>query len=183
MTDKQLLDQINDQQDGHTDKDKGRHHHHSKSGIIVKGMDDMAVRFSKCCSPVPGDEIVGFITRGRGVSIHRTDCVNIMTMTESERARMIEAEWKEDAGSESGGQYKTELSIYVQDQVGVLIKIAQVFAEREINVTSMTCRQAKNHMSTISVSFYIDGKQALDKIMEKLMALECVFDITRTTGQ
>lgn len=64
----------------------------SKSGIVVKGIDDVAVRFSKCCNPVPGDEIVGFVTRGRGVTIHRTDCVNMLHLAESERERLIDAE-------------------------------------------------------------------------------------------
>ena len=68
----------------------------SKSGIMVKGLYDVAVRFSKCCSPVPGDEIVGFITRGRGVSVHRTDCINIINLPEIEKARLIEAEWQQD---------------------------------------------------------------------------------------
>ena len=66
----------------------------SKSGIVVKGIDDMAVRFSRCCNPVPGDEIVGFVTRGRGLSIHRTDCINMIHLSESERARLIPAEWE-----------------------------------------------------------------------------------------
>ena len=65
----------------------------SKSGIVVKGVGDVAVRFSKCCNPVPGDEIVGFITRGRGVSIHRTDCINIIHIGDEERNRLIDAEW------------------------------------------------------------------------------------------
>ena len=68
----------------------------SKSGIVVKGIDDMAVRFSRCCNPVPGDEIVGFVTRGRGLSIHRTDCINMIHLSESERARLIPAEWETD---------------------------------------------------------------------------------------
>ena len=66
----------------------------SKSGIVVKGIHDLAVRFSKCCSPVPGDEIVGFVTRGRGISIHRTDCINVMNLPQEERERLIEAEWQ-----------------------------------------------------------------------------------------
>ena len=78
------------------------HHKKSKSGIIVKGIDDVAVRFSKCCNPLPGDEIVGFITRGRGISIHRTDCVNIMNISESDRARLIDAEWQAGGWSFQG---------------------------------------------------------------------------------
>ena len=75
-------------------------HPHSKNGIVVKGIHDVAVRFSKCCSPVPGDEIVGFVTRGRGISIHRTDCINVLNLPEIERARLIEAEWEpSDTGS------------------------------------------------------------------------------------
>ncbi len=67
----------------------------SKSGIVVKGIDDMAVRFSKCCNPVPGDEIVGFVTRGRGMSIHRTDCINMHQSVRNGKSRLIEAEWEE----------------------------------------------------------------------------------------
>ena len=73
----------------------------SRSGIVVKGIDDMAVRFSKCCNPVPGDEIVGFVTRGRGMSIHRTDCVNMIHLSETERERLIDAEWEETAAEET----------------------------------------------------------------------------------
>ena len=80
----------------------------SKSGIVVKGIDDVAVRFSRCCNPVPGDEIVGFVTRGRGLSIHRTDCVNMLHLTEAERARLIDAEWEGDVAEKAGGQYLAE---------------------------------------------------------------------------
>ena len=68
----------------------------STNGVLVNGVVDVNVRFSRCCSPVPGDEIVGFITRGRGISIHRTDCVNILNMSETDRTRLIEAEWQAD---------------------------------------------------------------------------------------
>ena len=84
--------------------------HTSKSGIIVEGMDDVAVRFSKCCSPVPGDEIIGFVTRGRGVSIHRTDCINIINLPDFERGRLIEASWAADEGKQDG-KYMTEICL------------------------------------------------------------------------
>ena len=84
----------------------------SKSGIVVKGIDDMAVRFSRCCNPVPGDEIVGFVTRGRGLSIHRTDCINMIHLSESERARLIPAEWETEVTEKSGGQYLAETDRY-----------------------------------------------------------------------
>ena len=85
LTDEQVLEAAGEQQEKlHVTKNKG--------GIIVKGIHDVAVRFSKCCSPIPGDEIVGFVTRGRGITIHRTDCVNVLNMSEADRSRLIEAE-------------------------------------------------------------------------------------------
>ena len=95
----------------------------SKSGIVVKGIDDVAVRFSRCCNPVPGDEIVGFVTRGRGLSIHRTDCVNIIHLTEAERARLIDAEWESDVAEKDGGQYLAEIKMYTYDRQGLLMEI------------------------------------------------------------
>ena len=89
----------------------------SKSGIIVKGIDDMAVRFSRCCNPLPGDEIVGFVTRGRGLTIHRTDCINVLHLTERERARLIPVEWEADADEASEGKYFAEIKMYVEDKL------------------------------------------------------------------
>ena len=83
----------------------------NKGVIVVRGANDVAVRFSKCCNPVPGDEIVGFITRGRGISIHRTDCVNLLNMPESDRARLIEAEWEQPENNSE--KYSAEIYIYV----------------------------------------------------------------------
>ncbi|MGN0204562.1 MAG: RelA/SpoT family protein [Coprococcus sp.] len=181
MTDKQLLRQMNEVKQRPSGAVEP-HKKGGKSGIVVKGIDDVAVRFSKCCNPVPGDEIVGFITRGRGVSIHRTDCVNVLHLSESERQRMIDAEWQEETSAGNGGLYKAELNIYVHDGVGVLIQIAQVFSERDINVTAMSSRSGKNNTATINVSFDINGKYALNKIIDKLRSLDCVYDIARTTG-
>lgn len=90
------------------------------SGIVVKGIHDVAVRFSKCCSPVPGDEIVGFVTRGRGISIHRTDCMNILNLPEIDRNRLIDAEWQQEEVAESGGKYLVEISIYANNRNGLL---------------------------------------------------------------
>ena len=87
LTDEQVLEAASESQEK-------LHIAKSKSGIVVKGIHDVAVRFSKCCSPIPGDEIVGFVTRGRGITIHRTDCVNVLNMPEIDRKRLIEAEWQ-----------------------------------------------------------------------------------------
>ena len=114
--------------------------HHSKSGIVVKGLYDMAVHFSKCCSPVPGDEIIGFVTRGRGVSIHRNDCVNMLNLTDAERVRLIEAEWQTD-GTEELGEYYTEIKLFCNDKPGILVEVSRVFAERDINILGLHQKQ------------------------------------------
>ena len=182
-TDAQILQEIQGSSEGKAKETQGQNPaKKSKSGIIVKGIDDVAVRFGKCCNPVPGDEIIGYITRGRGVTIHRTDCVNMMHLTEVERVRLIDAEWQEDTVSSGKGLYKAELNIYVENAVGVLIKVTQVFSERNINVSAMSSRSGKNNRATISVSFDVSGKAELDRIIDKLMSLSCVYDIARTTG-
>ena len=106
----------------------------SKSGIVVKGIDDMAVRFSRCCNPVPGDEIVGFITRGRGMSIHRTDCVNIIHLSEAERARLIPAEWEKPEEGTDTGSYLAEIKMYANDRQGLLMDMSKVFTEMNIDM-------------------------------------------------
>ena len=151
----------------------------SKGGIVVKGIDDVAVRFSRCCNPVPGDEIVGFVTRGRGVSIHRTDCVNVVHMNEVERMRMIEAEWQGFATG-SGEKYSTEISIYASNRTGLLVDLSKTFTERGIDLTSINSKVSKQGTATISVSFEISGTEELNKIIEKLRQIDSVIDIERT---
>ena len=153
----------------------------SKSGIVVKGIDDMAVRFSRCCNPVPGDEIVGFVTRGRGLSIHRTDCVNMIHLTESERARLIDAEWESDVAEKAGGQYLAEIKMYAHDRQGLLMEMSKIFTE-DVDVKSMNVRTSKQGTATIETGFIVHGREELTRIVKKLRQVEGVIDIERTTG-
>ena len=154
----------------------------SKSGIVVKGIDDVAVRFSRCCNPVPGDEIVGFVTRGRGLSIHRTDCVNMIHLTEAERARLIPAEWEGNVAEETGGQYLAEIKMYARDQQGLLMSISKVFTEMEMDVKSLNIRTSKQGTATIEAGFIVHGREELAKVIGKLRQIDDVIDIERTTG-
>lgn len=154
----------------------------SKSGIVVKGIDDVAVRFSRCCNPVPGDEIVGFVTRGRGLSIHRTDCVNMIHLTEAERARLIPAEWEGNVTEETGGQYLAEIKMYARDQQGLLMSISKVFTEMEMDVKSLNIRTSKQGTATIEAGFIVHGREELAKVIGKLRQIDDVIDIERTTG-
>ena len=154
----------------------------SKSGIVVKGIDDVAVRFSRCCNPVPGDEIVGFVTRGRGLSIHRTDCVNMIHLTETERARLIDAEWESEVAEKTGGQYLADIRMYAEDRQGLLMEMSKVFTENKIDVKSLNVRTSKQGTATIEAGFIVHRREELERVVERLMQLQGMIDIERTAG-
>ena len=153
----------------------------SKGGIVVRGIDDVAVRFSKCCNPIPGDEIVGFVTRGRGVSIHRTDCINIINLPEMERARLIEAEWQRDA-TKMSERYMAEINIYTVNRTGMLAEITRILTEKNVSILKMNVRTSKQGTATTSISFEVANKDELNNVIERLGSIEDVIDIERTTG-
>ena len=152
----------------------------SSSGIVVRGIHDVAVRFSKCCSPVPGDEIVGFVTRGRGISIHRTDCINILNLPELDRNRLIDAEWQQTEAAD--GKYLVEISIYANNRNGLLADISRALTEKEIDILALNTRVSKQGTATIMVSFEIRSREELQRIIDKVRTIESVIDIERTTG-
>ncbi len=152
------------------------------SAITVKGIHDVAVRFSKCCSPVPGDEIVGFVTRGRGVSIHRTDCVNVINLPAMDRVRLIDAEWQIPEGEESMGSYLTEITIFASNRNGLLADISRTLTEKGIDIMSVNTRVSKQGNATMNISFNIKSREELERLLEKIRAIPSVIDIERTTG-
>ena len=158
-----------------------KNHIKSKSGIVVRGIHDVAVRFSKCCNPIPGDEIVGYVTRGRGVTIHRTDCVNVMNMSEMDRSRLLEAEWQEPEVKQDE-HYMAEINVYANNRTGLLVDISKIFTERKIDIRNINCRTNKQEKATISVSFNVSCKDELNSLIEKIRQLESVLDVERTTG-
>lgn len=153
----------------------------SKSGIIVKGIADLSVRFSKCCSPVPGDEIVGFVTRGRGISIHRTDCVNMMNLPEIERARLIDAEWQLPENGEDE-RYVAEIKIYANNRNGLLADISKAMTEKNIDILTMNTRTSRQGLATLQTAFEVGSREELNRIIDKIRGIESVIDIERTTG-
>ena len=175
VTDSDVLNEVNNP------KTELKHRENKKSGIIVEGMDDVAVRFSKCCSPVPGDEIVGFVTRGRGVSIHRTDCINIMNLPDIERGRLIEASWAADEGQQDG-KYMTEIVIYASNRVGILTDLSKIFTERNIDVNSINSRTSKSDIATITMTFAIQGTDELNSLIAKIRTIDNIIDIERTSS-
>ena len=175
VTDKQVLDTIVASESKEKDKEKK-----GKGGIVVKGIHDVAVRFSKCCNPVPGDEIVGFVTRGRGITIHRTDCINILNFPATERARLIEAEWEQPENNSE--KYSAEINIYAGNRKGLIVDISRLFTEANIDVRFMNSRVNKKSMATINLGFVVSGKEELNRLIDKLRKIDGVTDIERATG-
>ena len=171
LTDEQVLEAASETQEK-------LHIAKSKSGIVVKGIHDVAVRFSKCCNPIPGDEIVGFVTRGRGITIHRTDCVNVLNMSETDRTRLIEAEWQQPDTK----KYMAEIQVYANNRTGLLVDLSKIFTERKIDLRSINSRTSKQEKATISMSFEIGSKEELRSLIEKIRQVESVIDVERTTG-
>lgn len=154
----------------------------SNSGIVVKGVEDLAVRFSRCCSPVPGDEIIGFITRGRGVSIHRTDCINMIHLNEVERHRLIEAEWGEIVQTAKNMVYRADIQIIGHDRDGLLLDVSRVLTEENLVVKSLNARSMSKDRSIFNVTIEINRVEQLNKLIGKLQTLEGVVDIIRTNN-
>ncbi|MBR2187138.1 MAG: bifunctional (p)ppGpp synthetase/guanosine-3',5'-bis(diphosphate) 3'-pyrophosphohydrolase [Lachnospiraceae bacterium] len=155
--------------------------HKSEGGIIVRGITDVSVHFSKCCNPLPGDEIVGFITRDRGISIHRTDCINVMNMQEPDRERLIEADWQKGAEN-ANEEYMADINIFANNRNGLLVDVSRIFTENNISIVGVNCRVNKQNIATIYVSFNIHSTAELDNITHKLRTVPGVLDIERTTG-
>ena len=180
MTDAQVLEAIEASSAAAGSRDRVSQKK-NKSGIVVKGIDDVAVRFAKCCSPVPGDEIVGFVTRGRGVTIHRTDCVNMIHLPGEDRMRLIDAEWQAGA-SDVSGRFPAEIKIFGNNRTGLLVDITRIFTERKIDVLGVNSRTSKQGTATISMSFEVESRGELDSLIAKIRQVESILDIERTTG-
>nr|WP_294681506.1 bifunctional (p)ppGpp synthetase/guanosine-3',5'-bis(diphosphate) 3'-pyrophosphohydrolase [uncultured Anaerotignum sp.] len=157
--------------------------HKSKSGIVVEGIGDVAVRFSKCCSPVPGDEIIGFVTRGRGVTIHRTDCINVINLSNEERGRLINAEWDTQfAKGESNTSYLAELKVVANDRVGLIVEISRQLADDDISVKGFNVRTTKDMQAILNVTIEIKTKEQLERVVTRLKNLRDVTEVERVSG-
>ena len=161
LTDEQIIENIQD------NYRKPPVEKRKSSGIIVQGIQDVSARFSKCCSPVPGDEIVGFVTRGRGISIHRTDCVNVINLSETEKSRLIPAEW-ETTDLPKDEVFVAEVRIYCHDRNGLLVDISKILTEQEISIRSINSATSKHSIVTINVSFAVSNRDQLDVLCTKI---------------
>jgi guanosine-3',5'-bis(diphosphate) 3'-pyrophosphohydrolase len=146
-----------------------------KVGVHVEGLDDVMVRLSRCCTPVPGDEIVGFITRGRGVSVHRADCANAMDLTSAQTERVIEVEWDSD----TSGTYVVSVIIEALDRPRLLRDVAQVLSEHHVSILASSSQTASDRVAHMRFEFELADPGHLDSIVAALRRIDSVFDASR----
>ena len=150
----------------------------SNSGVVVKGIENCLIRFSRCCNPVPGDEIVGYITRGRGVSIHRKDCVNAINLQNTalnEDGRFIDVWWDEDNKS----SYITDIQIVANDRQGLVLEATNAVSELKINMHAIYARATKDSLAIINITLEIKNKEQLEKIIKRFWKIENVISVIR----
>ncbi|MDD6732964.1 MAG: bifunctional (p)ppGpp synthetase/guanosine-3',5'-bis(diphosphate) 3'-pyrophosphohydrolase [Lachnospiraceae bacterium] len=177
VSDQQILENINENSEKKVPTSKD-----GKSGIVVEGVHDLACRFGKCCNPIPGDTIVGYITRGRGVSIHRMDCVNIINLSPEEKSRVIEAEWMHSHKAPENEKYMAQILVYAFNRNGLLADIAKALTEKNIDIISLQTKTSKKGIATMNICFEISGKEELVRIIDKIEAINSVMKVERTSG-
>lgn len=156
----------------------------SQSGVIVEGLDNCLVKFARCCTPIPGDDIIGFITRGYGVSIHRCDCVNVHNNASPEdAARWVHCWWDEDLAEivpERGHKFSTGLQISTRNRIGMLGEVVNLFSNAHINVHELSARDMADGFAVINAMVDVSGVQQLENVIKRLKSTKGVVDVTRT---
>ncbi len=153
----------------------------NKSGIIIAGAgDNVAIRFARCCRPLPGDKIIGYTTRGRGVSIHRLDCPNIQHMPPEEKQRLVAASWHEDEISKSG--YLTEIQVVGTDRTGIIVDISKVLNNMQLDVKSLNARVTKDNQVIFNVHILIEHMYQLDEVIKKIHNVADVTEVKRVSS-
>ena len=149
----------------------------SKNGVVVKGIDNCLVKLSKCCNPLPGDEIIGYITKGRGVSVHRTDCVNVKDLL-NEEDRIIDVYWFDDVN----GSYKVDIEILANDRNGLLKDIIKQIENAKIKLTGMNSRATKEGVAIIDITLEVENIDELNKLLTSFRNVESVYEVNRKRG-
>ena len=155
---------------------KKRSHTNSK-GVTVKGVDNLLIRFSRCCNPVPGDEIIGYTTKGRGVSIHRKDCINILSLPEEEQARLIDVEWEMNS---EGRFYEAGITILADDRKGLFSDVSKVCDDMDINLTGVHAQADNDGVTTMNLLLQITNTGDIEKIIGRFRQIKDVIDVYRT---
>lgn len=148
----------------------------NQTGVTVEGMDDLLVRFSKCCNPVPGDEIVGFITKGRGISVHRADCINVISLPELEKDRLISVEWDQEKDDLA---YDVDVQILAEDRKGLFSDISRACEDMDVRISGINAKSSRESIANITMTLCLSNTGQLDKILRILKNVPGVADVYR----
>ncbi|MDO4485774.1 MAG: bifunctional (p)ppGpp synthetase/guanosine-3',5'-bis(diphosphate) 3'-pyrophosphohydrolase [Bacillota bacterium] len=177
---KTLLENLNEMSEKtqkRAQHDRNRHKTEDSSGVVVEGVDNLMIRIARCCSPVPGDEIIGFITKGRGISVHRTDCDNLKSLPESERARCIKVSWDTQKPDRS---FNAEISLIAKDQKGMLSNISKVCEDMDVHIAGLNAKADKDETVKINLTLAIQDKIQMEKICRSLKNVPGILEAYRT---
>lgn len=149
----------------------------SSDGIVVKGISNCLIRYSQCCSPVPGDKIIGYITRGRGVSIHRQDCINVAAMhkDDEERARLIDVSWENNAST----SYLSKIKIVCADRDGLVLEVANIVNDTKVALRTLNARSTKEGLGIVEISVEVSNTEQLNVLIKKLGRLKDIVEVSR----
>lgn len=150
---------------------------YNDAGVRVKGIDNLLVRVSKCCSPVPGDQIIGYITKGRGVSVHRVDCPNIVNLPETEKARFIEVEW---SSGENTISYNTDISVIAEDRKGMFADISRTCEDLDVHIAGVNARSDKDNIVSMTMTLALSDTGEIQKVLRNLKNINGVIDVYRS---
>ena len=145
-------------------------------GVVVKGSDNLMIRISRCCNPVPGDEIVGFITKGRGISVHRKDCSNMTSLPESEHARFIDVEWED---LKAGKSYDADICMVTVDRKHMFSDISRACEDMDVHISGVNAKSGKNEEVNIVLTLSISSTQQMQKVLRTLRNIEGVLHVYR----
>ncbi|MET0589849.1 MAG: ACT domain-containing protein, partial [Naasia sp.] len=149
----------------------------SDSGVLVRGAPDILVKLAKCCTPVPGDEIVGFVTRGAGVSVHRTDCKNVSEL-QSQPERMIGVEWAPSSKS----VFMVQIQVEALDRAGLLSDVTRVLSEHHVNILSATVSTSSERLALSRFVFEMGDTTHLDRVLNAVRRIDAVYDVYRVSA-
>lgn len=153
---------------------KRKHIKPSNTGVVVKGIDNCLVKLSKCCNPVPGDNIIGYITKGRGVSVHRTDCVNVKDLIKEED-RIIDVYWY----TEETAAYNVDITVFANDRAGLLAEVIQVLGNVKTKLIALNSKTTKEHIATIEITIEVENIEELNKVLKELRKIDSVYEVAR----
>jgi guanosine-3',5'-bis(diphosphate) 3'-pyrophosphohydrolase len=158
-------------------KGQSRAIRHSDSGVLVRGAPDILVKLAKCCTPVPGDDIVGFVTRGAGVSVHRADCHNVQSLL-TEPERMIEVEWAPSSKS----IFLVQIQVEALDRSGLLSDVTRVLSEHHVNILSASVSTSSERLAISRFVFEMGDTTHMDRVLNAVRRIDAVYDVYRVSS-